>query len=783
MESFSAVPEVGEPSSASAASQIAARPSGIDVPTFMSRYDMALAHDVEKILEKHDIVDDELMSEMLDLILTWQHVMKARRAHYGHNEENLWRRIYLGLTVEATALGSTTTDLLPKDIDMDARNWRIIQAFTGSTHMHEFLGVTIDAVHSLLACARPSVVEPYLKEAEITGLQQSVTTAAVEKQTEQQQTEHQGEAGQSDVSTQRQPGSTVPFDGSDLHSSSTTDTSEGDPSNIPSTLVPLADVKAMKASEPSDKNQDVGPTIQRESDYPNTTLQQQQPNKERGDLSSVGDSSSSTDSPVKAEKGEEAAAAAAGAAGAKNSTMATTASAALPPNTAAEVPRPFAATASSLSKGKMPAMYTAQPVNEQQCIDAFMRPCRKILHEMLLQYEQSSNPFEVGPVGVVEDLVKSVSQLIGEVEKPDAQQTSATKNFHKLLMGFAQDDGGRSHMDQLIDALKQITVDAETKHQIFEIWSTLLADCQTQREHELTVNELSEPIMSEADTLLQRVAELILAHDVHVMEVLHHASAIVLPYSGGFSHTLAYKARRLGSEVLWDSLHGRPTFNKIHWSKFKAVYPELCKLLGPLSIGRIETKFHGYDVVLENVKVDLEHAFPKNVMHRIYSEFSQAPEIDQFKAGEDVHKSIDMATYSFNSMDIHLHADYIYKKNVGFPLYMDYGHVHASAHDACVNLKITFKEKKLSVQNSECKIGGIKLHFDETQHRYMRNRLIGLCASQGLVQRRTKLVFFFPRILNALQKSSFERRITEVLEDAAATVIRRMILQLKPALL
>ncbi|KAI8147406.1 hypothetical protein BJV82DRAFT_595367 [Fennellomyces sp. T-0311] len=561
------------------------------------------------------------MNQVRDFVLTWSRVIKAKRAHYAEREQDLWRRIYQGMTMESSILGPTTTDLLPVERELDERSWRILRAFTGETHLHEFLGIVIDAIYSLLACARPLVLDPYL-EPDMPQLT----------------------FGESSASSQQQPVETVP--------SGSNSTAVGANPYILSSPDPIGG----------------GPMEALNNDTPLT-----------------------------------------------------------PPanNTFAELTPPLQEQPHTPQHGNLPrttffeaASDMYQPtISEQHCINEFMRPCRKILYEMIWHYLQITDEHDVGMLGIVEDLVESVAHVVDEAAKPAAETTSATEMFHNMMLGLAQDDDGRKHMDPLIDAMKKISIGTITKDRIGRAWQSLVTECRREREQEFRVHELTQPMKDKADELLESIAKMILIHDKDVMDVLNHASAIVMPYSGGFSYTLANMAKSVALGIFWDANRSAPTFDKARWHDLQHVFPYLCDLLGPLTLGRTEITTTDFEIVLESVKVNLTNFLPKSVTHTAEGRFKLAAQEDQFKAGQNVYHMSDVSLYTFNSMALVLDASYVYKKRTGVPLYMDYGRIHSEAHDVAVAVDIiSTEDKPLSVRKSECTIGDLVLRFDETQH-------------------------------------------------------------------
>ncbi|KAI7849230.1 hypothetical protein BDC45DRAFT_594057 [Circinella umbellata] len=693
-------------------------PSGIEVNFVMNQQDKKLFERIFQIFQEHQVdYNDQFMIKVCVFILTWRRVMNIKKTYYSPKEENLWKRIYQGLTTETSVLGPVTEDLLPQGLEPNESLWHILQAFTGDSHMNELLGLTIDIFYSLLACARPSIVHPYLTE----NKEPQVTST----NTQAQQHEFQRETSSSSSPSQQDPGKTVPFDNNtnippkrykppspineekqkkESRNDSPTSGNAMDSPFIPSIPEPIDNTKAMALSkQQKEKDIDQHPT-ESSSLFPIII-----PTTTKDDTKQYNDNTK------KEEKQHQEA--------------------------SMDIP-----TSTSDEKGKEPIVID-QSTSDQHCIDKFMRPSRTLLSEMIIQYQHTTDQNkEASMLDTIKDLVQHVAQLLDDVDKEENQKTLATQMFYKMIKGYAQDGTDQSHVDSLITSLTKIKLDRKDKVHIITIWKELMILCQKERERKMNqldqtdVEETSTTIqkkqqehdkafmihpdiMNKMNSLLQSIGELILLHDKIVMEVLHHAGAIIMPYSGGFSHTLTNSAKRIALDIFWDSKRHCPTFDKEKWSKIKRVFSSLCDLFGDFHIGYLETTFDNYDVILDNIQVNLKNAFPKYAHYEIQSKVEQVTEENQFRAGESVDQSYDIASYIFKNITINLDGDYLYKKKTGFPIYMDYGKFHAIVQDIELKIQVITspKEKSLIVKKSECNINKMKLQFNESNLKFLNN--------------------------------------------------------------
>ncbi|KAG2223302.1 hypothetical protein INT45_007028 [Circinella minor] len=611
-------------------------PSGIEVNFVMNQQDKKLSDKIFQIFQEHQIdYNDQFMIKVCVFILTWRRVMNTKKTYYSPKEENLWKRIYQGLTTDTSVLGPVTEDLLPQGLEPDESFWHILQAFTGDSHMNEFLGLTIDIFYSLLACAYPSIVHPYLTENKV---------PQVTSNTQEQQHEFQRETSSSSLPSQQEPEKAIPFDDSTNippekykpltpineekeKKESRNDSPTGNDNTspfIPSIPEPIDNTKAMALlKQQKEKDIDQHPTESSSSSPIIITTTAKDNNKKQYDDNNTKKEEASMDIP----------------------------------------------TSTSDKKGKEPIVID-QSTCKQHCIDKFMGPSRTLLSEMIIQYQQITDQNkEASMLDTIKELVQHVAQLLDDVGKEENQKTLATQIFYKMMKGYAQDNTGQNHVDALITSLTKIKLDRKDKVHIINIWKELMILCQKERERKMNqldqmdVEETSTTIqkkqqehdktymihpdiMNKMNSLLQSIGELILLHDKLVMEVLHHAGAIIMPYSGGFSHILTNSAKRIALDIFWDSKRHCPTFDKEKWSKLKRVFSPLCDLFGDFHIGHLETTFDNYDVILDNIQVNLKNVFPKYAhLHEIQSKIEQVTEENQLRAGESMDQSYDIASY------------------------------------------------------------------------------------------------------------------------------------------
>ena len=75
----------------------------------MNQQDKKLFEKIFQIFQEHQVdYNDQFMIKVCVFILTWRRVMNIKKTYYSPKEENLWKRIYQGLTTETSVLGPVT---------------------------------------------------------------------------------------------------------------------------------------------------------------------------------------------------------------------------------------------------------------------------------------------------------------------------------------------------------------------------------------------------------------------------------------------------------------------------------------------------------------------------------------------------------------------------------------------------------------------------------------------------------------------------------------------------
>ena len=78
----------------------------------VNQQDSKLFDKIIQVFQEHQVDHhDTFMNKIAVFILIWRHVINRKRAYYTPNEENLWKRIYQGLTTPTSVLGPVTSGI------------------------------------------------------------------------------------------------------------------------------------------------------------------------------------------------------------------------------------------------------------------------------------------------------------------------------------------------------------------------------------------------------------------------------------------------------------------------------------------------------------------------------------------------------------------------------------------------------------------------------------------------------------------------------------------------